>query len=90
MAAASASATMPAAFCATSQGGGARSVIDLSSPANANINEDAGAAAAYRTMAKNPLVAMEVDNANIDEDAEAAAAYWTTAMNPLVAMEAMA
>ena len=59
MAAASASVAVPPAFCATSQGGGARSVIDLSSPANADIDEDAGAAAAYRTMAKNPLVAME-------------------------------
>jgi hypothetical protein len=75
-----------------SQGGGASSVIDLSSPTNADIDEDSGAAAAYRTTAKNPLVAMEADNhANIDEDAGgAAAAYWTTAMNPLVAMEAMA
>jgi len=79
------------AFCAASQGGGASSVIDLSSPTNADINEDAGAAAAYRTTAKNPLVAMEADNDDIDDDAEAgAAAYWTTAMNPLVAMEAMA
>ena len=91
MAAASASVAVPPAFCTTSQGGGARSVIDLSSPANADINEDAGAAAAYRTTAKNPLVAMEADNDDIDDDAEAgAAAYWTTAMNPLVAMEAMA
>ena len=92
LAAASASVAVPPAFCATSQGGGARSVIDLSSPANADIDEDAGAAAAYQTTAKNPLVAMEADNANIDEDADAgaAAAYWTTAMNPLVAMEAMA
>ena len=61
-------------------GGGASSVIDLSSPADADIDEDAGAAAAYRTA----------DNADIYEDAGAAAAYWTTAMNPLVAMEAMA
>ena len=92
LAAASASAAEPPAFCAVSQGGGASSVIDLSSPTNADIDEDAGAAAAYRTTAKNPLVAMEADNhANIDEDAGgAAAAYWTTAMNPLVAMEAMA
>ena len=92
MAAASASVAVPPAFCATSQGGGARSVIDLSSPANADNDEDAGEAAAYdRTTAKNPLVAMEADNDDIDDDAEAgAAAYWTTAMNPLVAMEAMA
>jgi len=62
------------AFCAASQGGGASSVIDLSSPTNADIDEDAGEAAAYRTTAKNSLVAMEADNANIDEDADAGAA----------------
>ena len=57
--------------------GGASSVIYLSSPANADIDEDAGAAAAYRTMAKNPLVAMEADNhADIDEDAGGAAAAY--------------
>ena len=80
-------------MCRVPGGGRASSVIDLSSPTNAAINEDAGAAAAYRTTAKNPLVAMEADNhANIDEEdaGGAAAAYWATAMNPLVAMEAMA
>jgi len=83
LAAASASVAVPPAFCATSQGGGARSVIDLSSPlidlsspANADIDEDAGAAAAYRTTAKNPLVAMEADNDDIDDDAEAGAASY--------------
>jgi hypothetical protein len=57
--AASASAVVPPAFCTTSQGGGASSVIDLSSPTNVDTNEDAGAAAAYWTLAKNPLMAME-------------------------------
>jgi hypothetical protein len=88
LAAASASAAKPPAFCAASQRGGASSVLYLSSPANADIDEDAGAAAAYRTTAKNPLVAMEADNhADI---MRTQGGQQHTAMNPLVAMEVMA
>jgi hypothetical protein len=45
--AASASAAVPPDFYAMSRGGAASSLIDLSSPPDAGIDEDTGAAAAY-------------------------------------------